>query len=1017
MNIPAKRFGSLVVFSLLSMGLASAQSRSETGVRILLGVTDTQSKTWDGSLSVRGGRLEKLEPWRFDGQDSISGSGWKISTHAAELFLGGIFYAAPASPIVPNGVVAQLSGTAEDSEIQVKTAQGDFEFRLSQIPFGSALNLLNGAVTVDRIPAFTQITSSPEEQDYPAAIRGKDNDMWLAYVEFHHAKNHNQLRADVKQPISDLQALASPTGGDQVFARHFSGGSWGEPIAVTDAGLDLYKTAIAQDGSGKVWVFWSENQGGNFDIWARSLDQGKPGARVRISRAEGSDIQPAATTDSNGQVWVAWQGWREGKAAIFSARQQGGGFSAPATVSAPSTGNEWDPAVAADGTGRVTVAWDSYRNGNYDIYMRTADSGGRWGAEVPVAKTPRYEAYPSIAYDSSGRVWVAYEEGGAGWGKDFGAYNTTGVAVYQGRLIRLRGFEPSGQVVETAGDLGAVLPGWASTPNEPWNTQNDAQDLDDHQDLAKTRRASVSAANMKTAHNNYPRLSIDSSGRMWLAYRNLYPVWWSPLGTSWFEYVVSYDGGAWTKPIFVGHSDNLLDNRPALVSPSPGSLTLVGSSDHRGNYQLAGKYVIGLDKSYAHSLLGERTVQESFPLYLDPSIPNDPYNNDLFANTLTLGPGGTIQVKPATGPVAAAAAEPPGMSSPEKAAQSLRAFRSADGYKILRGEFHRHSEISMDGAWDGSTVDQYRYMIDAASMDWVGCCDHDNGDGREYSWWISQKLTDVFHSPTFVPMFSYERSIPYPEGHRNMIFAQRGVRTLPRLPITTEDYKGHAPDTQMLYAYLKHFDGVTAAHTSATSMGTDWRDNDPDREPVVEIYQGDRQNYEMPDSPRTSSSNDSIGGWKPKGFVNVALQKGYKLGFQSSSDHVSTHMSYCNLILKDNSRASILDAFKKRHVYGATDDILAQVRSGKYMMGDVFSTSTPPSISVHLQGTAPFAKVVVIKDNNYVYSAAPGTAEVKFTWRDNAAVPGKTSYYYVRGEQANGEIVWASPMWITYAQK
>ena len=27
---------------------------------------------------------------------------------------------------------------------------------------------------------------------------------------------------------------------------------------------------------------------------------------------------------------------------------------------------------------------------------------------------------------------------------------------------------------------------------------------------------------------------------------------------------------------------------------------------------------------------------------------------------------------------------------------------------------------------------------------------------------------------------------------------------------------------------------------------------------------------------------------------------------------------------------------------------------------------------------------------------------------------GKTSYYYVRGEQNDGEIVWASPMWITY---
>ena len=772
-----RSLGCALCLTLLAAAPALAQTPRAVGVRILLGVTDTQSKTWDGSLTVRGGRLEKLEPWRFEGQDSIAGSEWKMTTHSAELFLGGIFYAAPASSIVPNGIVAQLSDAQEDSEIQVKSAQGDFSFRLSQIPFGRPFSALNGMAMVDRIPASTQLTSSPEEQDFPATVMGKDGEVWLSYVEFHHAPNHNELRADRTDPLSDFQPLAAPTGGDQVFVKRMGG--TGEPIAVTDAGLDLYKTAIAQNGHGRVWVFWSENQGGNFDIWARPLDQGKLGARVRISREVGSDIEPVATADSNGHVWVAWQGWRGGKAAIFSAREQGDGFTAAATVSA-SSGNEWDPAIAADRTGRVTVAWDSYRNGNYDIYMRTADSSGKWGAETAVAKTPRYEAYPSIAYDASGRVWVAYEEGGVGWGKDFGAYNTTGVAVYQGRLIRLRGFEPSGQMVETAGDLGAVLPGWASTPNEPWNTQNDAQDLDSHQDLAKNRKPNVAAANLKTAHNNYPRLNIDSSGRMWLAFRSLFPVWWSPLGTSWFEYVVSYDGAAWTKPVFLGHSDNLLDNRPALFSTTPGSLTVVGSSDHRGNYQLAGKYVISFDAKYAHSLLGPRAVQQSFPLYLDPSIPHDPYNNDLFANTMTLGPGGLTQVKPAAQPASVTTVA----EFTSKPAQDLRQFRSADGYKILRGEFHRHSEISMDGAWDGSIRDQYRYMIDAASMDWVGCCDHDNGDGREYSWWISQKLTDVFHSPSFIPMFSYERSMPYPEGHRNMIFAQRGIRTLPRLPIT-----------------------------------------------------------------------------------------------------------------------------------------------------------------------------------------------------------------------------------------
>jgi hypothetical protein len=42
---------------------------------------------------------------------------------------------------------------------------------------------------------------------------------------------------------------------------------------------------------------------------------------------------------------------------------------------------------------------------------------------------------------------------------------------------------------------------------------------------------------------------------------------------------------------------------------------------------------------------------------------------------------------------------------------------------------------------------------------------------------------------------------------------------------------------------------------------------------------------------------------------------------------------------------------------------------------------------------------------------------VDFTWRDTSPEPGKTSYYYVRGEQQDGEIVWVSPMWITYASR
>src|SRR5437588_7975345 len=187
------------------------------------------------------------------------------------------------------------------------------------------------------------------------------------------------------------------------------------------------------------------------------------------------------------------------------------------------------------------------------------------------------------------------------------------------------------------------------------------------------------------------------------------------------------------------------------------------------------------------------------------------------------------------------------------------------------------------------------------------------------------------------------------------MFAKRGVLTLPRL---SADQSGarvagvHADDTKMLYRYLRELGGICASHTSATGMGTDWRDNDGEVEPVVEIYQGDRNSYEKEEAPRAGHDPKSgkrpvnIAGWYPKGYINHALEKGYKLGFQSSSDHWSTHISYCIALAERHDREGVVAALKKRHVYGATDNIILDVRSGDSIMGDAFKTGQAPALQV-----------------------------------------------------------------------
>src|SRR5262249_15244494 len=127
----------------------------------------------------------------------------------------------------------------------------------------------------------------------------------------------------------------------------------------------------------------------------------------------------------------------------------------------------------------------------------------------------------------------------------------------------------------------------------------------------------------------------------------------------------------------------------------------------------------------------------------------------------------------------------PQVTRERDAVQRIRKHRIDAGgkqYQILPGEFHRHTEISWDGGADGALEEMFRYGIDAAGMDWIGNGEHDGGAGREYSWHLIQKFTDAYHvAKRFTPMFTYERSVSYPHGHRNCMFAQRGVRTLPRL--------------------------------------------------------------------------------------------------------------------------------------------------------------------------------------------------------------------------------------------
>ena len=259
--------------------------------------------------------------------------------------------------------------------------------------------------------------------------------------------------------------------------------------------------------------------------------------------------------------------------------------------------------------------------------------------------------------------------------------------------------------------------------------------------------------------------------------------------------------------------------------------------------------------------------------------------------------------------------------------------------------------------------------------------------------------------------------MPYPNGHRNVVFAQRGVKVL---PIAREEAKGALNTGPILYPYLKQNRGICMLHSLATGQGSDYRDNDPAVEPIVEIYQGYHANYEYAGAPRSEAGGyyvSSHGPVQPLGFYWNALAKGYELGVQSSSDHISTHTSYTLIYTPSTARADIVEAMRQRHTYGATDNIVLDFRAtagGRtWMMGDAFDATAPPRFTIKAQGTSEIDTVEIVKDGKFVYTSRPGSAAADFTWADNAPGRGE-SWYYVRVIQKDRQMAWASPIWVRY---
>jgi hypothetical protein len=889
--------------------------------RVMVGLKNPKPARWTGRVSVEGGGLAGLEGWRFSPGDSAGADGsFSFATKAGRLenqlnpgnIYGQTDWDSPLMQrMIPQGLLVRVRG-GESARVTMTAGAATIAFRVSEVPFGMAVESMEGDARVERMPVVECLSERGKSDDWPSLAIAPDGSRWVAWLAYENA-------------------------ADEVVV---SGG--GSLHRLTKRG-DHHSPVIASDGAGRIQVVWSQNDAGNWHLYGVAWQKGKWSKPEKLTAAGGSNLWPALAADGAGKIALVWQGFRDNQSVILGRLWNGSTWSAETRLS-EGPGNAWMPA-AAFGGGKLWTAWDSYDTGSYQIYAR------EWGKSAErLTRGEDYSARATLAVTQDGVPVVAWEESDAQWGKDFAfLYDRRGTTLYKNRRIRVA-WRDGGTWKETAASVAASLP----------------------EDIRRFVQQ--------------PQLALDGDGRIYLAFRVRTSTTNSRMdyfagGGRWEVFLTALSGERWERAIPMHPSMGRNGMRPALAVTKT-QVHVVWPTDNRAWPQ--GRY--GDLEIHAASL-----PAQAAPAKLDFSRPIE------------------------AAPVAVANIHP----NERADIRRIRDYRyrlSGKTYRVLRGDLHRHTELSGDGAGDGSLDDLYRYFLDAAGMDFAHVGDHQMGNDEEYNWWITQKSNDLYYMPErLVPMYGYERSVRYPNGHRNIIWAERGK---PVLRISPGEAKGVENSGAILYPYLKETRGIVTSHTSATEQGTDWRDSDPDVEPIVELYQGFESNYEHAGAPRAWKQGEKAvhQGLRPLGYIWSAWAKGIRMGVQASSDHISTHVSYACILAEEFTRKGLLDAMKKRHAYAATDNIvldfrLASAEGGMALMGDIVESPGEPKLLVKALGTGAIRQIDVIRNNTYVHKVNPGSPAAEFEFVDRASTPGE-SYYYVRVEQADGQLAWSSPIWV-----
>lgn len=215
-------------------------------------------------------------------------------------------------------------------------------------------------------------------------------------------------------------------GVGQIYARGFDkdgNALFAQKTVNSVAAGDQRRPDVAIDDAGRFSVVWEDDQNSdnNWDVLARGFnaDGSERFHDAAVNTVTtGQQTRPAVGSDPQGNFVVTWEDDQDGNnyyqilARGFNAA--GAQRFATMTVNTVSAGQQFNPAIAVDGTGRFVVAWedDQDDDGLFQIYARglTATGANRFNQLAANTNTAGQHGQPSVSADNAGNFVVVWED-------------------------------------------------------------------------------------------------------------------------------------------------------------------------------------------------------------------------------------------------------------------------------------------------------------------------------------------------------------------------------------------------------------------------------------------------------------------------------------------------------------------------------------------------------------------------------------------------------------------------------